>query len=88
MISPVVSLFAESLMSKGQMLVVSLLSKWMWLFLILLLGHFRRSVLSYLHSRPKKTLISGLPTVFGQWITSLSYHMASSRAVHDGYIKV
>ena len=88
MILPAVSLFAESLMRKAQMLIVSLLTKWMWLFFILLLGHFRRSMLSYLYSRPTKTSISGLPTVFGQWITSLFYHMASSRTVHDGYIKV
>ena len=88
MISPAVSLFAESLMRKGQMLIVSLLAKWMWLFFILLFGHFRRSVISYLYSRPTKTLISGLPTIFGQWATSLLHHMASSRTVQDGYIKV
>ena len=60
----------------------------MWLLFVFLIGHFRRSITSYIFSRPEKTMITGMPTVFGQWLTSLSYHIVSSQIVRNGYIKV
>lgn len=64
-----------------------LLEKWVWVLFIFLLGHFRRSIKSYLCCRPNKAFVSGLPTFLGQWLTSLSYHIISWRIVHDGYKK-
>ena len=88
MILPTVSVFAGSLLRATHLFVVYLLAKWMWLLLVLLIGHFRRSITSYIFSRPEKTMITGMPTVFGQWLTGLSYHIVSSQIVRNGYNKV
>ena len=88
MILPVVSVFAGSLLRATHLFVIYLLGKWMWLLLPFLIGHFRRSITSYIFSRPEKTMIIGKPTVFGQWLTSLSYHFVSSQIVRNGYLKV
>ena len=79
---------ARSLLLKAHIFLVFLLAKLVWLLPLFLLGHFRRSIASYVFSRPEKVSIHGLPTFVGQWLTSLSYHMISSNVVRDGYIKV
>lgn len=73
---------------KVQTLVSVLLEKWAWVLFILLLGHLSRSIKSYFVFRPEKTIISGLPTFVGQWISSLSYHVVAKDVVHNAYRKV
>ena len=86
MIASALSLVLGPLILRMHTLLTLLLEKWMWLLFIFLLGHFRRSIKSYLCCRPKQAFISGLPTFVGQWLTSLSYHVISWKFVRDGYI--
>lgn len=88
MLSTAISLLVGCVLRQTYLIIGLLLEKWIWVSIILCLGSTGRFVKSYLMRRPDMIPTFGLPTMFGQWLTSLIYHVVGMYVVRDGYQKV
>ena len=88
MLLAAISMLAGWFLRQTNLIVALLLGNWIWFSIILCLSQVGRFVKSYLFRRPGNMPTSGLPTIFGQWITSLVYHVVAMNIVRDGYEKV
>lgn len=83
-----ISMLNKCVFCQIHLVAALLLRYWIWIPLIFCLGSAGRFIKSYIIYRPENMFTCGLPTVFGQWLTSLIYHLVAMNVVRDGYQKV